>query len=155
VNSMAAWWRYWYAWTVPALLLGLNVLWLGGLRTVVVGHGSLLSREVAQLQATVSRLELQKDELAREEAQLKQVENGLANVRGTQLRPMREGLIPFLTEVAAKAQEAGLNPERIAYAAQLERKSGLVHFAAEYGVKGTYEQIRKGSACVATRTRPH
>ncbi|MGE5236754.1 MAG: type 4a pilus biogenesis protein PilO [Acidobacteriota bacterium] len=140
---MTVWWRYWYSWAVPGVLLALNLVWLGGVRSVVVGHGSLLSREVGKLEENVSKLELQRAELVRDENELGQVQSNLEGLRSKQLRPMRDGLIPFLTEVAQKAEEAGLQPERISYTAQLDKKSGLVHFTAAYGVDGTYDQIRK------------
>lgn len=56
---------------------------------------------------------------------------------------MRERLVPFLQEVGMRAQKVALFPERIAYTARKDEKSGLVHFAATYELTGSYEQLRR------------
>ena len=153
MNRRAAWWLLWPAWVVPALLLVLNVTWLGWLRGAIVGRGSLLARDVAELSEAVRKLESQQRQLATAEQELETLTGRLAAVRGSQLGPMRERLVPFLTDVVERAEKASLRPERIGYAVREEEKTGLVQFTATYQLKGPYDNVRR---CVwLLETSPH
>lgn len=143
MNRLAAWWRLWFVWVIPAVLVALNVVWLTGLRSVLLGRGSLLAREVQQVDGDVARLEAEKRELAQAQVSLDHLKEGLTTLRSNQLGPMRERLVPFLTEIVRRAQDAGLRPEQIGYSYQRDEKSGLVRFTATYSLKGTYEQVRR------------
>ena len=143
MNRAGAWWRLWYVWLIPGLLVGLNLVWLAGVRGAVLGRGSLLTRQVEQLREDVSRLEGQKVHLDRTEKQLAGLKGNLTALRDEELGSMSARLVPFLSDVVERAQQAGLQPERIGYSAQKDDKTGLVHFAARYSVKGSYERIRE------------
>ena len=143
MNRAGAWWRLWYVWLIPGLLVGLNLVWLAGVRGAVLGRGSLLTRQVEQLREDVSRLEGQKVHLDRTEKQLASLKGNLTALRDEELGSMGARLVPFLTDVVERAQQAGLQPERIGYTAQKDDKTGLVHFTARYSVKGNYERIRE------------
>ena len=153
MNRRAAWWLLWPVWVVPALLLVVNLAWLGWLRGAIVGRGSVLAREVAALREAVGTLEAQQLQLVEAEQKLATLTERLEGMRGRQLGPMRERLVPFLTDVVARAEQAGLKPERIGYAVREEEKSGLVHFTATYQLKGPYDNVRR---CVwLLETSPH
>jgi Tfp pilus assembly protein PilO len=143
VNRRAAWWLLWPVWVVPALLLVVNLAWLGWLRGAIVGRGSLLAREVAELREAVGTLEAQQRQLAAAEQELATLTERLEGMRGRQLGPMRERLVPFLTDVVERAEQAGLKPERIGYAVREEEKTGLAQFTATYQLKGPYESVRR------------
>ena len=143
MSRRAAWWLLWPVWLVPALLLVVNVAWLGWLRGAIVGRGSLLARDVEELRQAVRRLEAQQQELTTAEQQLETLTGRLASVRGNQLGPMRERLVPFLEDVVERSGQAGLRPERIGYGVREEEKTGLVQFTASYQLKGPYESLRR------------
>jgi Tfp pilus assembly protein PilO len=143
VNRRAAWWLLWPVWVIPALLLVVNVAWLGWLRGAIVGRGSMLAREVEGLKEAVRTLEAQQRQLATAEQELATLSGRLEEMRGRQLGPMRERLVPFLTDVVERAEKAGLKPERIGYAVLEEPKTGLAHFTATYQLKGPYEAVRR------------
>ncbi len=143
MTRLTAWLRRWFVWAAPAALVLLNVVWLAGLRGSVIGRGSLLAGQVKQLDADVSAMDARRTQLERTRKELDELQGNLAALRDEQLGPMRRRLIPFLVDVVKRAQDAGLRPERIGYSAQRDEKSGLVHFAAAYSLKGTYEQIRR------------
>lgn len=140
---MNAWIRFWYLWALPLAVVVLNVVWLAGLRSTVVGQDSVLAQRLSDAQAALSRLESQAGQLDRTEKALAQLRENLDALRRVDLAPMRKRLVPFLTDVLKRTQDAGLKVERVAYSAQRQEKSGLVYFSAGYGVKGTYEQIRR------------
>jgi len=143
VNGRGAWLRLWYLWVPPAVLVVLNVIWLTGLRGSVVGRGSLLTKQVTDVEVEVSKLENHARELERHTKALADLQQNLGALRREQLAPMRERLVPFLADLMKRTHEAGLNPERLAYTARREEKSGLVYFAASFGVKGGYDQVRR------------
>jgi len=143
VTGRGAWLRLWYVWGPAALVVLVNVVWLAGLRGTVLGRGSLLAQQVEDAKRAVAKLQLQADQLERSRKGLAALEGNLEALRQQQMAPMRERLVPFLTDVIARTQEAGLRAERVSYAAHREEKSGLVYFSANYRVKGSYEQIRK------------
>jgi hypothetical protein len=143
VSRRAAWWLLWPVWLVPALLLVVNVAWLGWLRGAIVGRGSLLARDVEELREAVHTLEAQQQELTAAEQELETLTGRLASVRGNQLGPMRERLVPFLEDVVERSDRAGLRPERIGYGVRQEEKTGLVQFSASYQLKGPYESLRR------------
>lgn len=147
MNPPGVWWRLWYVWLIPGLLVAVNVVWLGAVRGAVLGRGSLLARQVEQLEGDVRRLEGHKSQLERTEAQLLSLRENLATLRHEELGRMSERLVPFLDDVVQRAQDAGLRPERIGYAVQRDEKTGLVRFSASYSVEGGYEQVRE---CVSS-----
>jgi len=153
MNRRAAWWLLWPVWVVPALLLVVNLAWLGWLRGAIVGRGSLLAREVSALRDAVKTLEAQQRQLVAAEQELATLTTRLEGMRGSQLGPMRERLVPFLTDVVERAEQAGLKPERIGYAVREEEKGGLAQFTATYQLKGPYDSVRR---CVwLLETSPH
>jgi Tfp pilus assembly protein PilO len=143
VNGRSAWLKLWYVWVPPALLVLVNVVWLAGLRGTVLGRGLLLAGQVSDVRAEVRKLEVQLQRLEGTDKSLGELQANLDELRGQRLASMRERLVPFLTDVVRRTQEAGLQPERITYAAERQGKSGLVYFTASFGVKGSYEQIRR------------
>ena len=140
---MNAWIRFWYLWALPLAVVVLNVVWLAGLRSTVVGQDSVLAQRLSDAQAALSRLESQAGQLGRTEKALAQLRENLDALRKVDMAPMKKRLVPFLTDVLKRTQDAGLKVERVSYTAQRQEKSGLVYFSAGYGVKGTYEQIRR------------
>jgi Tfp pilus assembly protein PilO len=138
-----AWLKLWYAWAPAAFLVTLNIIWLTGLRASVLGRGSLLARQVSEAEAAVGKLEGQLQQLEHTAQGLAELKANLEDLRAKQLGPMRERLVPFLEDVVRRTQEAGLQPDRVSYAAHHEAKSGLVSFTATYGLKGSYDQIRR------------
>jgi Tfp pilus assembly protein PilO len=140
---MNAWIRFWYFWALPLAVVVLNVVWLAGLRSTLVGQDSVLAQRLSDAQAALSRLESQAGQLGRTEKALAQLRENLDALRRVDMAPMRMRLVPFLTDVLKRTQDAGLTVERVAYSAQRQEKSGLVYFTAGYSVKGTYEQIRR------------
>jgi hypothetical protein len=143
VNARSAWWQRWYLWVVPLFVVVLNGVWLLGLRGAVLGRGSLLATQAERLQADVSRLRAHDARLQHTHKALGTLQDDLVRLRGKELGSMQARLVPFLLDVVRRAEEAGLQPERISYRASTEKKSGLIHFAATYGVSGTYEQVRR------------
>lgn len=143
MNGRSAWLKLWYVWVPPLLLVLLNVVWLAVLRGALLGRGSLLAGQVSATQGEVKKLEGQLQQLQRTAKGLAELEANLNELRTQRLGSMRQRLVPFLMDVVRRAQEAGLQPERITYTAQREEKSGLVYFTAAFGVKGSYEQIRR------------
>jgi Tfp pilus assembly protein PilO len=143
VNGRGAWLRLWYLWVPPAVLVVLNVIWLAGLRGSVVGRGSFLTKQVTDVEVEVNKLESHARELERQTKALADLHQNLGALRRDRLAPMRERLVPFLADLMKRTREAGLNPERLSYAARREEKSGLVYFGASFGVKGSYEQVRR------------
>jgi Tfp pilus assembly protein PilO len=143
VNGRGAWLKLWYLWAPAGTLVVLNVVWLAGLRGTVLGRGSLLAKQVSEAEAAVKGLEAQLHQLERAAQSLAELQANLGDLRENKLGPMRERLVPFLQDVVKRAQEAGLQPERVAYAAHAEAKTGLVYFTATYSVKGSYDKIRR------------
>ena len=143
MNPSSAWLRLWYVWAVPALVAVLNLVWMAQVRGKVLGRGPLLTRQVQDAEAQVGRLDGQLRQLEAAAAGLTRLQENLVELRRQQLAPMRERLIPFLTDVVKRTQEAGLQPERISYTAQRDEKSGLVYFSATYALTGGYEKIRR------------
>ena len=137
------WLRLWYLWAVPGVVVLANVVWLGGVRTAALGRGSLLAKQVAEAQADVAKLEALKERLKRSTEQLTSLQGSLEELRDTELASMHDRLIPFLRDVLRCTEEAGLHVERLSYRATRDEKTGLVYFTAGYGVKGSYEQIRR------------
>jgi Tfp pilus assembly protein PilO len=143
VNGRGAWLKLWYLWAPAGALVVLNVVWLTGLRGTVLGRGSLLAKQVSEAEAAVKGLEAQLHQLERTAQSLAELRANLGDLRENKLGPMRERLVPFLQDVVKRAQEAGLQPERVAYTAHAEAKTGLVYFTASYSVKGSYDKIRQ------------
>ncbi len=143
MNGRGAWLKLWYLWVPPAVVVLLNVVWLAGLRGALLGRGSLLAGQVSNVQADVRRLEAQLQQLQRTAGGLGDLQENLDALRQQRLAAMRDRLVPFITDVVRCAQEAGLQPEKIGYTATRDDKSGLVYFTASFGVKGSYEQIRR------------
>ena len=143
MNDHRVWLRLWYLWAPAALLLTANVVWLAGVRGKLLGRGSALAQQVAGAQANVAKLENQQRQLERVSRTLAELRGNISALRKQQMAPMRERLIPFLTDVFQRAEGAGLHPDRIAYTVKREKKSGLVYFSAHFDVKGSYEQIRR------------
>lgn len=141
--TRSAWWKYLWVWLVPATLVVANGVWLLGLRAAVLGSGAQAVAQVKQKEAQVKELERVVRELATTREKLARLREELDKLRLEQMGPMRERLVPFLTEVVLRAQKVGLFPERIAYAARQDSKSGLVHFTATYELAGSYEQLRR------------
>ncbi len=138
-----AWLRFWYVWVPAAALVAANVLWLAGMRRAVIGRGSLIAQQVEDARKAVARLQGQAEQLERTKKSLTDLEGNLAALRQEEMAPMKETLVPFLTDVVKRTQEAGLAAEKVSYAARREEKSGLVYFSASYNVRGSYEQIRR------------
>ncbi len=138
-----AWLRLWYVWVPAAVLVAANVVWLAGMRRAVIGRGSLIAQQVEDARKAVARLQGQAEQLERTKRSLADLEGNLAALRQQEMAPMKERLVPFLTDVVKRTQEAGLAAEKVAYTAHREEKSGLVYFSASYNVKGSYEQIRR------------
>jgi Tfp pilus assembly protein PilO len=143
VNGRGAWLKLWYLWAPAGALVALNVVWLTGLRGSVLGRGSLLAKQVSEAEAGVNKLESQLRQLERTAQGLADLQANLGDLREQRLGPMRERLVPFLQDVVRRTQEAGLQPERVSYTAHREAKTGLVYFTATYGVKGSYDKIRR------------
>ncbi len=143
MSTRNAWIRLWYLWTPPLVVVVLNVVWLAGLRGALVGRDSQLAQRLSRAEEAVSKLEGQAEQLDRTEKALANLQGNLSTLREEEMAPMKERLVPFLTDVLKRTQEAGLRVERLAYAATRDKKSGLVYFTASYAVKGSYEQIRR------------
>ncbi len=142
MNGRGAWFRLWWVWAVPAVLVVANAVWLFGFHGAAVGGTSFMARSVEQQERAVNRLENQRRGLDETTTGLESLEANLAALRDDQLGSMRERLVPFLVDVVSRARQAGLQPERISYAAVEDRKTGIVHFTATYSLEGTYDQIR-------------
>lgn len=143
MKSRAAWWKLWWVWLVPALLVAANVVWLLGVRGVLVGRGTALSRDLARIEEEIATLERQRSQLEETELRLSALQANLAVLRKEEMKTMRERLVPFLVEVVKQAQAAGLQPERIGYGSRLEDRSGVVAFRATYALEGPYDAIRR------------
>ena len=143
MNVQGAWLRLWYLWVFPAALVAVNVVWLGAVRGTLLGRGSLLARQVASTQAEVAKLESQERELERDSEALARLQASLGALRQEEMAPMRDRLIPFLTDLFMRTEQSGLHPDRVSYTVRREKKSGLVYFSAHFNVKGSYEQIRR------------
>ncbi len=143
MNGLGAWPRLWYVWLPGGVLVLLNVIWLAGLRGSVVGRGSLLSKQAEAIRVEVNKLEANARELEHQGQALSALQENLGELRRERLAPMRDRLVPFLTDLVKRMNEAGLNPERLTYTAQRSDKSGLAYFQASFSVKGSYEQIRR------------
>jgi Tfp pilus assembly protein PilO len=103
----------------------------------------MLARQVKQLEEQLAQLEAQHRQVTRDDQALAQLQSSLEQLRGRDLGPMRQRLVPFLIDMLARMSEAGLRPERIGYGASLDEKTGLTRFSASYSVAGTYDQIRR------------
>lgn len=138
-----AWLRLWYVWLPAAVVVAVNLFWLAGMRRTVIGRGSLLAQQVEDARKAVATLEAQAQRLERTRKALAGLQENLSALRREEMAPMKERLVPFLTDVVKRTQEAGLAAEKVAYSARREEKSGLVYFSANYSIKGSYEQIRR------------
>lgn len=143
MSRASAWLRHWWAWSVPALVLAANLIWVLAFRSTVLQRGAALAAQAERLQAEVARLDGSARRLDDTRVALDELRENLNVLRRDQLSGMRERLVPFLQEVLRLAQESGLAVESIGYSYKREDKSGLVYFTASYGVKGSYEQIRR------------
>ncbi len=143
MSGRAAWAKLWYLWVPPAIVVVLNVVWLAGLRGALLGRGSLLAGQLGDVQGEVRKLEVQLRQLENTSAGLGELRQNLDELRQQRLAAMRDRLVPFITDVVKRAQQAGLQPDRIGYTAAKDDKSGLVYFTAAFSVKGSYEQIRR------------
>jgi Tfp pilus assembly protein PilO len=143
MNGRGAWFKLWYLWLPAGILVLVNVVWLTGLRGALLGRGSVLARQVTDAESAVNKLEAQLRKLQQTAAELGELEANLDELREQRLASMRERLVPFLTDVVQRTQEAGLQAERITYAVRRQEKSGLAYFTATYNVHGNYEQIRR------------
>ena len=143
MNGRGVWLKLWYLWLPAGALVVLNVIWLTGLRGTLLGRGSLLAKQVGAAESEVGKLDGQLRQLERTAKALEELQANLGELRERRLGPMHERLVPFLQDVVKRTQEAGLQPERVSYAAHPEEKTGLVYFAATYSVKGSYDQIRR------------
>jgi len=143
MTARNAWIRLWYLWAVPLAVVAVNLVWLAWMRGTLVGQDSAVARRLTDAEASLTKLENQAAQLDRTEKGLAELREDLDALRKQDMAPMRQRLVPFLTDVLMRTQEAGLKVERVAYAAHRDDKSGLVYFSAGYGVKGTYEQIRR------------
>lgn len=143
MKGASVWTRWWWAWTIPALVLIANLVWLIGLRGGVVGRGTLIERRVADLERGVARLESEKRHLVEAQAKLGTLREELTSLRQEQLAPMKDRLVPFLIDVVERSRQASLVPERIGYSYSQDKKTGLVHFNATYAVTGPYDRIRQ------------
>jgi hypothetical protein len=139
----SAWLRLWPVWAAPSALIVVNLLWVFGMRDIVLGRGSILARQRTTLDADVAILTGQRNVLLAALSTRDTLETDLGTLRREQLGSMRERLVSFLVDVAKRVQATGLKPERISYNAQTDRKTGLVHFAATFSVTGSYEQVRR------------
>lgn len=143
MNTRNPWLQLWAVWIVPALLVVANAVWLGGLRGAALGRGSMLARQVREVEEQVSTLERQKRTLSETRQAVDDLDRRLSALRDGQLGSMRQRLVPFLVDVVQRGSEAGLAPKRIGYQARDDEKSGLVHFSATYELEGSYEKIRQ------------
>jgi len=143
VIGRGAWLRLWYVWLPAAVVVAVNLFWLAGMRRTVIGRGSLLAQQVEDARKAVATLEAQAQRLERTRKALAGLQDNLSALRREEMAPMKERLVPFLTDVVKRTQEAGLAAEKVAYSARREEKSGLVYFSANYSIKGSYEQIRR------------
>ena len=143
MNARSAWLRLWLVWLLPALLLAVNAFWLLGLRGAVLGRGSLLAKQRDAVAGEVASLTAQRDALAAARASLATLESDLGAMRKERLGSMRERMVSFLVDVAKRTHAAGLLPQRINYSADVDEKSGMVHFTAIFSLAGTYEQVRR------------
>lgn len=143
MSRPATWLRHWWVWAVPSLLLAANLAWVCGFRSTVLERSSVLAAQSEQLQSEVARLEASARRLGETRDKLGELRENLSVLRRDQLSGMKERLVPFLQEVLRLAQESGLAVESIGYSYKLDDKTGLVYFTASYGVKGSYEQIRR------------
>jgi len=143
VIGRGAWLRLWYVWLPAAVVVAVNLFWLAGMRRTVIGRGSLLAQQVEDARKAVATLEAQAQRLERTRKALAGLQENLSALRREEMAPMKERLVPFLTDVVKRTQEAGLAAEKVAYSARREEKSGLVYFSANYSIKGSYEQIRR------------
>lgn len=141
--NRSAWWKYLWVWLLPAGLVLANALWLFFLRAAVLGRGAEAVAQLKQKEAQVKELERVVQELSATRERLSRLREELSRLREQEMGPMRERLVPFLQEVGMRAQKVGLFPERIAYAARRDSKSGLVHFTATYELTGSYDQLRR------------
>lgn len=141
--NRSAWWKYLWVWLLPAGLVLANGFWLLALRSVVLGKGAQAVAQLKQKEAQVKELERVVQELSATRQRLSQLREELERLREQEMGAMRQRLVPFLQEVGMRAQKVGLFPERIAYAARKDSKSGLVHFTATYELTGSYEQLRR------------
>jgi len=143
MSARSAWVRLWWAWAVPALLLLLNAVWLVGLRATVLGRGSVLAKQRATAAEEVASLTAQRDRLLGSRDALGTLERDLGTLRRDRLGSMRERLVSFLVDIAKRTHGAGLRAERISYRVEPDAKTGMVHFTAIFGVRGTYERVRR------------
>jgi hypothetical protein len=137
-----AWLALWPAWVPAAVLVTLNVVWLGGVRGILLGRGSLLASQVSDLDAEVGLLEGQLRQYQQASKGLGSLQTRLADLRQEQLAPMHDRLVPFLTDLAERMERAGLRPQHFAYLVRKDLKSGLYYFSVSFAVKGSYEQFR-------------
>ncbi|MGC8916409.1 MAG: type 4a pilus biogenesis protein PilO [Thermoanaerobaculum sp.] len=141
--SRSAWWKYLWVWLLPAAVVLANAVWLLGLRAAVLGKGAATVAELKDKETQVKELERAVRELSTTREKLSQLREELRRLREEEIGPMGDRLVPFLLEVGQRAQKVGLFPERIAYVARQDAKSGLVHFTATFELTGSYEQLRR------------
>jgi Tfp pilus assembly protein PilO len=142
MTSRSAWVRLWWVWLAPALLLVVNLVWLLGIRSAL-GRGQQLARQRDAGAARVAALTTQRDALAGARGALTVLESDLGTLRKERLGSMRERLVAFLVDINKRTSAAGLRPDRISYAVEADKKSGLARFSAIFGVSGTYEEVRR------------
>lgn len=141
--TRSAWWKYLWVWSLPAVLVVANLVWVFGLRQTLLGYGANIDEQLRKKQLEVRELEKVVSELESTKAKLAQLQQELVELREKKMGSMRERLVPFLATVGERVRKAGLFPERISYRANQDKKSGLVHFTATFEVTGSYEQLRR------------
>jgi Tfp pilus assembly protein PilO len=143
MRAATAWWRLWWVWSIPAVLVTANVIWLVAVRGTLLGRGTALSRDLTRIEEEITLLQRQRQSLSQTAERLEALQRNLAALRQGEMRTMRERLVPFLEDVMRQAQTAGLQPERIGYNARAEGRSGVVTFRATYALEGSYGEIRR------------
>lgn len=141
--TRSAWWKYLWVWSLPGVLVIVNLLWVFVLRQTLLGRGANIDEQLREKEREVRELEKVVSELESAKAKLAQLQQELVELREREMGSMRERLVPFLTTVGERVRKTGLFPERISYSANQDKKSGLVHFTATFEITGSYQQLRQ------------
>lgn len=129
---------------LPALLFFLaNAGVFAVYRMGYAGQVQSLEEDLSTATAQLERLE--KDRRRREQflARVEANSEGIAELYAERLSTRRERLTEFSIEVKRLARQAGLDPQAISYPEEQIESYGLVKRSFNFGVQGTYAELRR------------
>lgn len=129
---------------LPALVFCLlNLAALVGYRVVLAGAGERAERALESRRQELAGLAAERQRVGELATRVEKNAEELAALYGERLGTEGERLTAVLTEVQGLAERAGLRPTSFQYPDDPIDEYGLIERAIQFGVSGTYEQLRR------------